>query len=245
VTIRIFPTARAACRALALRLITAIRDRPDLVIGLPSGRTPIPLYRELVAAYGRGRVDFSRITTFTLDEFVGLPPSDPRSYRSFMQRHLFDHLNAPPRRVHFPDGAAPDLDRESQRYERAIERAGGIDVMILGLGTNGHIGFNEPGRSLVARTHLATLTRESRRANRDLFGGQARRVPRQAISMGMATILQARHIVMLATGSEKARCVANAVRGPLTTRLPASFLQLHADSEAWLDRAASGLLDVK
>jgi glucosamine-6-phosphate deaminase len=220
-----------------------LAEAPDLVLGLPTGRTPIPLYRELVRLHGAGRADFSGATTFNLDEFLGLDPRDPRSYRAFMQTHLFDHVNLPPRRIQFLNGAARDVDRECRRYERAIDRAGGIDLQILGLGMNGHIGFNEPARALAARTHRTRLTAATRRANASFFDNRLGAVPREALSMGMATILHARRIVLLATGAAKARCVARMIEGPVTPRLPASFLQLHRKAEIWLDRAAAGNLD--
>ena len=240
--IRVFVSPRAAARALARAVGRSLAERPNLVLGLPTGRTPIPFYRELVALCRKRRVDFSRATTFNLDEFVGIPAHDPRSYRAFMQRHLFDHVNLSPRRVHFLNGAAKNLERECANYERAIEDAGGLDLLILGLGANGHIGFNEPARALVARTHRTRLSAATRRANAELFGHRISAVPREALSMGMATILHARRIVLLATGSAKAECVSRMVNGPLTPRLPASFLQLHRDLEVWLDRAAASRL---
>jgi len=214
-----------------------LRAAPRSVLGLPTGRTPIPLYHELAALYAAGRVDFSRATTFNLDEFVGLDAADPRSYHAFMRQHLFARVNL--RRTHVLDGAAADLDRECDRYERAIARAGGIDVQILGLGANGHIGFNEPARALHARTHRTRLRPATRRANAFLFAGRAAAVPREALSMGMATILHARRVVLIATGAAKARCVERMVNGPVTPALPASFLQLHRHAEVWLDRAAA------
>ena len=240
--IRVFSTPRAAARALAGRLARMLAANPRLVLGLPTGRTPIPLYQDLVELRRRDRADFSRTTTFNLDEFLGIAARDPRSYRAYMQRHLFDHINLPPRHIHFLNGMARDVNRECLRYEREIERAGGIDLMILGLGTNGHIGFNEPGRSLVARTHRTRLSAATRRANAALFGRRTA-VPREALSMGMATILHARCIVLLATGAAKARCVERMVNGPVTPRLPASFLQLHRDVEIWVDEAAAERLE--
>jgi glucosamine-6-phosphate deaminase len=159
-----------------------------------------------------------------------------------MQRQLFRHVNLPPRRIHFLDGTARDVDRECLRYERAIARAGGIDLQILGLGANGHIGFNEPAQALVARTHGTKLRSATRRANAALFGGRLAEVPHEALSMGMATILYAKRIVLLATGASKARCVARMIAGPVTPRVPASFLQLHRHAEVWLDRAAASRL---
>jgi glucosamine-6-phosphate deaminase len=243
--VRVFRTAGALARALAGDIALRLARNPRLVLGLPTGRTPIPFYEELVGLYRATRVDFSRATTFNLDEFLGLAPDDPRSYRAFMQRHLFDRVNVAPRRIHFLDGASGDVRRECARYERAIARAGGIDVQILGLGLNGHIGFNEPGRALVARTHCTRLKPATRRANAALFGNRASAVPHEALSMGMATILRARRIVLIATGASKARCVERMIDGPVTPRLPASFLQMHAHAEVWLDRAASDKLRIE
>jgi len=239
---KIFTTPQAAARSLAHAIARALAANPRLVLGLPTGRTPVPLYRELVALHQAGRADFSHATTFNLDEFAGLRGDDPRGYRAFMQRHLFDGINLPPRRINFLNGAARSAAAECARYERAIARAGGIDLLILGLGTNGHIGFNEPADALVAATHLTVLSDGTRRANRALFDGRARAVPRHALSMGMATILHARRIVLLATGRAKARGVERTINGPLTPRLPASFLQLHPEVEIWVDRAAASRL---
>ena len=240
--VRIFTDADAVARVLAHDIARRLVRKRALVLGLPTGRTPIPLYREIVRLHRAGRADFSRATTFNIDEFLGLSASDSRSYRAFMQRHLFDHVNIRPRRIHFLHGAARDVARECLRYERAIDRAGGIDLQILGLGANGHIGFNEPARALVARTHCTRLRTATRRANIALFGGHLGDVPHEALSMGMATILYARRIVLMATGASKARSVVRMVEGPVTTRVPASFLQLHRHAEVWLDRAAAARL---
>lgn len=240
--VRVLPDAEAVARVLAHDIARRLARNLRLVLGLPTGRTPIPLYRELVRLHREGRADFSRAMTFNVDEFLGLAGSDPRSYRAFMQRHLFDHVNLPPRRIHFLDGTARDVHRECVRYERAIDRAGGIDLQILGLGANGHIGFNEPARALVAQTHVTALRPATRHANAALFEERLRDVPHQALSMGMATILHATRIVLMATGLSKARCVARMIEGPLTPRVPASFLQLHRNAEVWLDRAAASRL---
>jgi glucosamine-6-phosphate deaminase len=245
VRIRVFPTPRAAAHALAGHIAHAVAANPRLVLGLPTGRTPIPLYRELAALCRSYRIDFSRTTTFNLDEFLGVPAHHPGSFRAFMQRHLFDRVNLPPRHIHFLNGAARDATAECARYERAIARAGGIDLQILGLGGNGHIGFNEPAAMLHARTHRTHLTPATRRANRFLFANRLGAVPREALSMGMATILHARRVVVLVTGRGKARCVDGMIDGPLTPKLPASFLQLHQDVEVWLDRAAASRLHGK
>jgi glucosamine-6-phosphate deaminase len=242
-----FDSAPALAKALAADLARTLLAKPDVVLGLPTGRTPIPLYREIARRHAAGRADFSRATTFNVDEFFGVSAADPRSYRAFMQRHLFDHVNLSPRRIHFLNGAVTSgaaVQRECDRYERAIERVGGIDLLILGLGTNGHIGFNEPARALAARTHCSRLKPATRRANAPLFGNRLAAVPREALSMGMATILHARRIVLLATGATKARCVERMIAGPVTPRLPASFLQLHQRVEIWLDRAAAENLEL-
>lgn len=242
IRVTVFPNDRAAARALACRTADALAANPSLVLGLPTGRTPVRLYKELVSLASHGRADFSRARTFNLDEFLGLDPSHPGSYRTFMEDHLFRHVGIPPAQVNFLDGAARDPEAECARYEEAIAAAGGIDLQILGIGTNGHIGFNEPARELKARTHRVRLKPETRRSNAALFGGDAAAVPEEALSMGMATILQARSIVLLATGRSKAGCIDRVVNGPITTDLPASFLQLHHDVQIVLDEpAAAGL----
>ena len=242
--IRLFADAQSLARAAARDVARALAANPRLVLGLPTGRTPIPLYDELARLHGAGRADFSRATTFNLDEFLGLDGRDPRSYRAFMERHLFDRVDLAPHRIHFLNGAARDVAAECDRYERAIRRAGGIDLQILGLGTNGHIGFNEPARALAARTHCARLRPATRRGNAALFGNRLRAVPHHALSMGVATILQADRIVLIATGASKRACVERMIAGPVTTRVPASFLQLHRNAEIWLDRPAASQLQL-
>ena len=240
--IHIFPTDRDAAVALAHEIAAAIRSKPDIVLGLPTGRTPVLLYRELAALERRGLADFSRVTTFNLDEFLGLAADHPGSYRQYMQRQLFDKIHVAAARTNFLNGAARDPEAECERYERAIEAVGGIDLQVLGIGTNGHIGFNEPGDTLVAPTHRVKLRPETRRANAALFGGSIDAVPQEALSMGMATILHARSIILLATGRTKAPCLEGMVHGPLTPRLPASFLHTHRDMQVFLDAPAAELL---
>jgi glucosamine-6-phosphate deaminase len=243
--VTVFPNDRAAARALAHRVADMLAAKPDLVLGLPTGRTPVRFYHDLASLAEHGSADFSRATTFNLDEFVGLPPEHPSSYRSFMNAHLFGRVNLHPDRTNFLNGAAIDADAECGRYERAIADAGGIDLQILGLGTNGHIGFNEPADGLHAHTHRVTLTAETRRANAALFGGDPAAVPAEALSMGMATILRARSIVLMATGKTKASTVEHLIRGPITPKLPASFLQVHPDVEIVLDELAASCLGVR
>jgi glucosamine-6-phosphate deaminase len=240
--VRIFSAAGAAARALALDVVRTVTRTPSVVLGLPTGRTPIPLYGELVRLYHAGRISFAQASTFNLDEFVGVASRDPRSYQSFMRAHLFDHVDFQRARIHFLNGTARDLEAECNRYERAIARAGGIDLQLLGLGANGHIGFNEPGEALAALTHRSRLRPSTRRANAAWFDNRLVLVPREALSMGMATILNARRIVLIATGRRKARCVERTVRGPVTSQLPASFLQLHGNAEVWVDRDAASRL---
>ena len=240
--IRIFDTAEEAAQALARRVADAIAQRPDIVLGLPTGRTPIATYAHLRRLHAAGEVDFSRVRTFNLDEFAGVAPTDPGSFRRFMEEHLFGAVNVDRRRVEFLNGVAADLDAECERYDAAIEAAGGIDLQLLGIGSNGHIGFNEPGEQLVATTHRVRLHDLTLRDNAAAFGGNPHSVPREALSMGMATILHARRIVLIATGERKAQCIERTVRGPLTTRLPASFLQTHRAVELFLDRPAASRL---
>ena len=240
--ILIFPNERAAARALARRIAESLANNPRLVLGLPTGRTPVRFYHELATLVARGGASFAHATTFNLDEFLGIPADHPGSYRRFMETHLFSRVDVPPPYVNFLNGAAKNAAGECARYERAIERAGGIDVQILGIGTNGHIGFNEPARTLHARTHRVRLRPETRRSNAGLFGGKLSAVPGEALSMGMGTILKARSLVLLATGASKAACIERLVNGPITTELPASFLQLHPDVTIMLDAPAAGRL---
>ena len=240
--IRTFDSAEAVAAAVARRVAEALVTTPTLWLGLPSGRTPGAAYAELRRLHAAGGADFARATAFALDEFVGISSVHPGSFRTFMERHLFQGVNLPASRVHFLDGAAGDLETECERYETTIDAAGGIDLLLLGIGANGHIGFNEPGDALVARTHRVTLAATTRRDNAALFGGDPRAMPREALSMGMGSILKATSIVLVATGARKARGVERAVHGPLTTRLPASLLQLHRRVELYLDRAAAGRL---
>jgi glucosamine-6-phosphate deaminase len=239
VTIQTFDTAAALASALATRVRAAIDARPGLVLGLPTGHTPLPLYAALRTQTREHRTDWSAVRTFNLDEFVGLERGAAGSYRAYMARELFDAVGIRPAHVGFPDGCAPDLEAECARYERAIEAAGGIDLMILGIGANGHIGFNEPAPQLEPRTHRVRLLGATRAANQAWFDDRLDRVPTEAISMGMATILLSRAVVLMATGDIKAVAVERMVNGPITTELPASFLQLHPDVTVMLDRAAT------
>ena len=235
----IFETEADLAAAVAKKIADAIREKPDLVLGLPTGRTPITLYSHLAAQKSSSsRLDWSRVRTFNLDEFVGCGEGDAGSYRMFMHELLFRHVNIKRENIGFLDGRAADLDAECERYEKAIAAAGGIDLMILGIGANGHLAFNEPDNALQARTHRAELTDRTRAGNAMWFEGDLWRVPHEALTMGMGTILAARSITLIATGEAKAPVVRQMMQGPVTTRLPASFLQLHDDVTAALDEAA-------
>ncbi|HWI19115.1 MAG TPA: glucosamine-6-phosphate deaminase, partial [Vicinamibacterales bacterium] len=204
----------------------------------PTGRTPLGLYRELRERSGGDRIDWSQVRTFNLDEFVGLEGGDPQSYRAYMEAELFSHVSIKPAHIEFLNGRAADLRGECRRYEEAIDAAGGIDLQILGIGANGHIGFNEPADGLCAHTHVAELEQETRQSNAQRFGGDWQRVPARALSMGMATILGAEEIVLIATGQEKADAVRGMIEGLITPRLPASFLQVHRNVTVMVDRFA-------
>ena len=234
-----YDDAIALARALAVRVCAAIEERPHLVLGLPTGRTPLLFYEQLRVRSREQCADWSRVRTFNLDEFVAVAPGAAGRYRAYMQRELFDHVNLAPGHIGFLQGEAPDLDAECARYEQVIADAGGLDLIVLGIGTNGHIGFNEPGPSLEARTHRTRLLPSTRASNRALFDDRMEHVPAEALSMGMATILHARQVVLIATGATKVSAVAQLMTGSITTELPASFLQLHPEATVMVDAAAS------
>ena len=234
--------AAAAAAAAASIVAEQLRRKPESVLGLATGRTSLGIYDELVRLHDAGAADFSRAHTLNLDEFIGLSSKDGHSFCAFMEKHLFRRINIPTAHVHFLDGNAPNLEAECLRYERLIDSLGGIDLQLLGIGANGHIGFNEPSSGLHARTHRARLKLGTRRANASFFGGKVRAVPREALSMGMATILESSRIVLVAMGRSKARAVEAAVAGRISTRQPASFLQLHPEVEIIVDRQAAARL---
>jgi glucosamine-6-phosphate deaminase len=242
VQIKVFDNDAELARALASRFADMLAAKPAAVLGLATGRTPLATYAELRRLHAAGRADFSAASTFNLDEFAGIAPTHPGSFRRYMEMKLFAAVNLERARIHFLDGLAADSDGECARYDEAIARSGGIDLQMLGIGANGHIGFNEPDDELVARTHRVRLHETTRRDNAAQFGGDISAVPHEALSMGMGTILKSAAIVLMATGERKARCIERAINGPVTTRLPASFLQLHRDVELYLDRGAAALL---
>lgn len=198
------------------------------VLGLATGSTPVGTYRQLVARYMQDDIDFSQIAAVNLDEYVGLDAGDEQSYRCFMDRHLFSHINIDPQNTHVPNGKAPDMEAECNRYEALIEQLGGIDLQLLGIGHNGHIGFNEPGQIFEKRTHIVALGESTRKANSRFFASLAE-VPTHAVTMGIQSIMKAKRILLIASGTDKKEIVEQALYGPITPAVPASILQLHSD----------------
>ena len=236
-------TYEEIARGIAARIAALVREKPAAVLGLATGSTPIGIYRELVRLHRAQGLDFSRVTTFNLDEYYPMLPGRLQSYHRFMCENLFDHVNVEPHRVHIPRGDLPrsEVSEHCQAYERAIAEAGGIDFQILGIGQTGHIGFNEPGSSIDSRTRLVTLDTITRRtAAADFFG--AENVPAEAITMGVATILEAREIALVATGEHKAGVVRRAVEGEVDRSIAATYLQRHPKTTVYLDHAAAAEL---
>jgi glucosamine-6-phosphate deaminase len=237
--LRVFHTAEEAAHAAAAAIAAQLARKPASVLGLPTGRTTLAVYDELARLHAAGGADFSRAHTFNLDEFVGLPSSDKRSYCAFMQKHLFTRINIPGSHIHFLNGNARNHEDECDRFEQEIVSLGGMDLLLLGIGSNAHIGFNEPRHALHARSHKTRLAIGTRRANASLFGGRLDRVPREALTMGVGTMLGARSIVLIATGREKARAISSMFEGRISTDKPASVLQLHPRVEVILDLPAA------
>ncbi len=231
-----------AVAALAADTIEAlVRDRPSAVLGLATGSSPMPTYRELVARHRAGHgPSYDEVGVFLLDEYVGLPPGHPQSYRATIARELTDELGLPPGRVHGPDPT--DVQTAGAAYEARLAQAGGVDLQLLGIGGDGHLAFNEPGSSLSSTTRLKTLTARTRQDNARFFGS-VDDVPRHVLTQGLGTILRARHLLLIVTGEAKAAAVAAAVEGPLTASCPASVLQLHPHATVLLDPAAAARLE--
>lgn len=215
--------------------------KPSSVLGLATGSTPVGLYKDLVRRHKGEVLDFSKVVTFNLDEYLDLAPSHPQSYRYFMDQNLFKHINLDPKNIHVPYGHAGEVEEFCEWYEQEIKRAGGIDIQILGIGADGHIAFNEPGSSLGSRTRLKTLTKQTIEDNARFFA-HAEEVPRFAITMGVGTILEAKEIILLANGAKKAAIVAEALEGPITAQVSASALQLHRHVTVILDAEAGSKL---
>ncbi|UTT68221.1 glucosamine-6-phosphate deaminase [Arthrobacter sp. DNA4] len=217
-----------------------VRRKPDAVLGLATGSSPLPVYDELAARHERG-LDFSRASAFALDEYVGLPAGHPESYREVIRREFTDRVNIAPENVHGPDGTATDIPAACEAYEQAIAAAGGVDLQLLGVGTDGHIGFNEPGSSFASRTRIKSLIEQTRRDNARFFTNLAE-VPHHVLTQGLGTIMAARHVVLLATGAQKAQAVRDFVEGPVAAICPASVLQFHPHATVLLDEAAASAL---
>jgi glucosamine-6-phosphate deaminase len=238
--VRVFKSAQRAAWSAADTLLQTVRDTPSMVISLPTGRTPLPLYEDLVRRGGAGL--FSRVVFFQMDEFVGVEQHDPGSLAAYLHQYVFDPLRLDPQNIHLLNGTAVDLPGECFRYERTLAGCGGLDLIVLGIGTNGHVGFNEPSDTLAGPTHVTELQPSTRHDSEWLFGGRAEAVPLQALTMGIATILRATRILLLATGESKAACLRQALYGPIATQVPASLLQAHRAVEVYLDRGAASLL---
>jgi glucosamine-6-phosphate deaminase len=241
----VFDDPASACHEVAAEISHLIRSRAKTVLGLATGGTPLPLYQELIRLHREEGLSFNNVTSFNLDEYLGLGRDHPQSYWSFMHRHLFDHIDILPENIHLPCGdiAASEIPAHCAAYEAAIQEAGGIDYQILGIGRTGHIGFNEPGTPIDARTQRIHLDEITRRDAAPAFGG-IEHVPTEAITMGCGTILDARRIALLSWGAKKASIVREAIEGGITDRVSASFLQTHPNATFFLDREAASELSV-
>jgi glucosamine-6-phosphate deaminase len=235
------PDAAAVSKEAARIFQDQLDRKPNSVLGLATGSTPIGLYRELIVLSRANLIDFSRATTFNLDEYVGLPAGHPQSYAQFMRQHLFAHINIPAASTHIPKTSGGNIARLCDDYEAAIRRAGGIDLQLLGIGTDGHIGFNEPSSSLASRTRLKTLTPRTIADNARFFGSEEA-VPQHVVTMGVGTIMEARHCLVMALGEGKARAVTAMVEGPITADCPASILQMHPKCTLIVDEPAASAL---
>ncbi|MCD9024866.1 glucosamine-6-phosphate deaminase [Cohnella silvisoli] len=227
--------------AAANIIIGQIQTTPRAVLGLATGGTPVGIYKEVVRDFQRGMFSFRNVTTFNLDEYVNLPIDHPESYHSYMNTHLFNHIDLPASQCHIPDGNASDTAAECRRYDESIELSGQIDLQLLGLGHNGHIGFNEPAHALIKGTHVVDLAEETLEANARFFDS-IDDVPKQALTMGVGTILKAKKILLVVKGADKADIVHRALKGPITTDCPASLLQTHPNLIVLLDSTAAGKL---
>lgn len=225
----------------AEEIISRIQRNPSLNLGLATGSTPTGLYQELIRDHKQNQTSYKDINTFNLDEYMGIPKKDRNSYHYFMCEHLFEHIDIPLDQTHIPDGTAKDLDEECIRYEQFIEEHGGIDLQILGIGQNGHIGFNEPGTPFDSRTHIIDLAESTRKANSRFFES-LEDVPKQAITMGIASIMDSKEIFLLVSGSSKAKALARLMNGDVSEQFPASVLQKHPNVTIFADKEATALL---
>lgn len=230
--------SRRAANLVAERL----RKKPDLVLGLVAGSTPVGLYHDLVDRHRNEGLSFARVRAFAMDEYVGLPPDHPRGHLAQLREHLLDRIDIPPENIAAPEGTATDVERHCQEYEERLRKAGGIDLQLLGIGRDGHIGFNEPGSSLASHTRRKALG-ESTIADNSRFFEKAADVPRFVITMGVGTIISAREILLLAAGRAKAEMIARTIEGPITNQVTASILQIHPRVTVIIDEEAAGSLE--
>lgn len=238
------PDYDAICEEAAVLVQRAWKRKNSLVLGFATGKTPLRLYEKLIALYKKGEMDFSGVATFNVDEYLGLEEIHPQSFAFYMENHLFRHINIKKENINHLSGRPDDIEEHCRAYEMKIRRFGGIDIQVLGIGTNGHIGFNEPSSSLSSRTRVETLTQESIKANAHFFNDE-KEVPRFCLTMGVGTILESRMILLLASGKDKAAAVAAAIEGPITASNPASALQLHPQAKFIIDEEAASELTRK
>jgi len=236
------PGELAALASGAIESLLA--TNPAAVLGLATGSSPLGIYDELARRHAEGRVSFARARAFMLDEYVGLPADHPERYRNVIEKEIASRVDFAPSAVQGPDGLAEDLVAACARYEAAIAEAGGVDLQILGIGSDGHVGFNEPGSSLASRTRIKTLTEQTRSDNARFFGGDVDQVPRHCLTQGLATIMSARHIVLIATGRAKAEAIHQLVEGPVSAMWPVTILQHHPHVSVLVDPAAAGRLQL-
>lgn len=239
--IHVYKNAAEVGKAAAMIVASEINKKADCVLGLATGSTPIPTYQEMARMNREGLVDFSKVRSYNLDEYIGLAPDHVCSYRRFMNEQLFDHINIDKANTHVPCGIGADHEADAKAYDEAVEAAGGIDLQILGIGHDGHIGFNEPGDEFIAGTNIVTLTDMTIDANTRFFEKRDD-VPRQAITLGNRNIMAAKRIILLATGKDKAKAIAEAIKGNITPKMPASLLQVHPNVQFLLDEGAASLL---
>lgn len=238
---KIFDTVDEVSHYTAQRLLDKIKALPSAVLGLATGSTMEPVYAQLIKYIQHAPLDLSRLTTFNLDEYIGLSAQHPQSYNHYMYQHLFNQLNIPAQNVHLPDGLTTDIEATCQAYSQAISNRGGLDLQLLGIGTNGHIGFNEPKTCFNSRTHVVELSEQTRIDNGRFFSDQTE-VPTHAVTMGIQDILEAKEVILVATGKNKAEIMAKLFNSPIDEELPASALKKHNNLTIVLDREAAALL---
>ena len=237
----VFDTEEQIGIAAGYYMCGQVLQKPDSVLGLATGSTPIKAYDHMIKLYRQGAVDFSQVTTFNLDEYCNLDIKDKNSYHSFMYENLFNNINIPDENINFLDGNAADVEQECKNYEKKIKQAGGIDIQLLGIGSNGHIAFNEPAESFQRWSHIVAL-KESTIKDNSRFFNSIEEVPTHALTMGIGSIMKAKKIILIATGDKKAEAVRDMVQGEVTPHCPASILQQHGDAIIFLDEAAASLL---